>query len=188
MKQNLIILAHPSKSSFAKKMYDEIRKAFPKSKIINLYTKNNRQGFLDFENIKDIEVSKSTAKFQDEIKKADNLVILFPVWWGYIPAILKNFFDNTLTSGFAFKYKKDGQMEKLLAGKTAQVFYSYDDSKLFYTLQGNPIKTILKYNTLEFCGLKVTAFDGLGSFRKQTENNKNKFIQKSIKKIGKSLK
>jgi putative NADPH-quinone reductase len=40
----------------------------------------------------------------EKITGCDEMAFFFPVWWGGVPAILKNFFDSNLTSGFAFKY------------------------------------------------------------------------------------
>jgi len=43
---------------------------------------------------------------QKKIKNSQEIILIFPIWWGGMPAIMKNFFDTNLTSGFSFKYVK----------------------------------------------------------------------------------
>src|SRR5512138_237891 len=42
------------------------------------------------------------AREQDRLRRADLLVLQFPVWWGAPPAILKGWFDRVLAYGFAY--------------------------------------------------------------------------------------
>lgn len=39
---------------------------------------------------------------QDKLRRADALVVQFPLWWYGMPAILKGWFDRVFVSGFAF--------------------------------------------------------------------------------------
>lgn len=39
---------------------------------------------------------------QDKLRRADLVVLLFPMWWHGMPAILKGWFDRVFVNGFAF--------------------------------------------------------------------------------------
>ena len=39
---------------------------------------------------------------QDKLRRADLLVLVFPMWWHGMPAILKGWFDRVFINGFAF--------------------------------------------------------------------------------------
>ena len=39
---------------------------------------------------------------QDKLRRADTVVIQFPLWWYGMPAVLKGWFDRVFASGFAF--------------------------------------------------------------------------------------
>ena len=39
---------------------------------------------------------------QDKLRRADAVIVGFPLWWYGMPAILKGWFDRVLVSGFAF--------------------------------------------------------------------------------------
>ncbi len=59
---------------------------------------------------------------QSTISWADHLVILYPLWLGSMPALLKAFFEQVFRPGFAFKYGESGQLpKKCLTGKSARI-------------------------------------------------------------------
>jgi putative NADPH-quinone reductase len=61
-----------------------------------------------------------TKAIQEKILAANELVFIFPIWWGDAPAILKNFIDCNFHSGFAFRYE-NGKSVGLLKGKSARI-------------------------------------------------------------------
>src|SRR5262245_45071995 len=42
------------------------------------------------------------AREQERLRRADILILQFPLWWGGPPAILKGWFDRVLACGFAY--------------------------------------------------------------------------------------
>ena len=107
--KKLIVTAHPSSHGFTHQIaqrYKVLSEANNDSfEILNLYKTDLKQGFLTFEDIKTHPLDATTLALQKKISDADELVLVFPIRWGDAPAILKNFFDNTFTSGFGFTYK-----------------------------------------------------------------------------------
>ncbi len=64
---------------------------------------------------------------QQNLLWCDRWIIVYPVWWGSVPALLKGFLDRVLLPGFAFKYhKKDPFWDKLLQGRSAQLITTSD--------------------------------------------------------------
>lgn len=73
----------------------------------------------DFENGSPPE---SIRTAQEAIRWADHLVILYPLWHGSMPALLKAFFEQVFRPGFAVAYQQSGRMPKqLLGGKSARI-------------------------------------------------------------------
>ncbi|APX31578.1 NADPH:quinone reductase [Brachybacterium sp. P6-10-X1] len=59
-------------------------------------SEDTRRAYL--EDAQDPEVSAE----QDKIRRADALVLQFPLWWYGMPAVMKGWFDRVFVSGFAF--------------------------------------------------------------------------------------
>jgi len=63
----------------------------------------------------------SIIEAQETIRWAEHLVIIFPLWIGAMPALLKGFFEQALRPGFAMALTRNGGWTKLLAGRSARV-------------------------------------------------------------------
>lgn len=97
------------------------------------------------------------VKAQAGILWADELVFVFPIWWGGMPALLKGFLDRVLLPGFAFRYEPEGQgLTPLLKGKTARLIITMDTPRwIDRWLYGSPVIRQLRYPILRFCGIKL---------------------------------
>ena len=50
------------------------------------------------------------AKYLDVLLKSDEFIMIFPIWWATIPAIVKGFFDKVMLSGQAYQYSESGEL------------------------------------------------------------------------------
>ncbi len=108
---SLIITAHPSSHGFTHAIAAKYRETKEKKghtvELLDLYTTDLAIGFFHYEEKADMKQSDPIRDtLQAKIKAADELVLVFPIWWVNVPAIMKNFFDTVLTSGFAYQYVK----------------------------------------------------------------------------------
>lgn len=72
------------------------------------------------------------AKYGKMLTGTDELYILFPIWWGMMPAILKGFFDKVLLKGTAMSYTDTGAMLPLLnIGRTHIITTSQGPTDLY---------------------------------------------------------
>lgn len=60
------------------------------------------------------------AKYLDLLLKSDEFIMIFPIWWGMMPAIVKGFFDKVMLSGTAYQYSETGELipNKINIGRT----------------------------------------------------------------------
>mgnify|MGYP001184896298 CR=1 FL=1 len=106
-------------------------------------------------------IPESLRPAQEAINWADHLVILYPLWLGAMPALLKAFFEQIFRPGFAFEYQKSGGMvKKLLTGKSARIVVIMSMPAFVYRwfFLAQSLKS-LEHNILAFCGIgpiKVT--------------------------------
>ncbi len=100
------------------------------------------------------EPSDAIAGAQEELTWADHVVILYPLWLGDVPALLKGFLEQALRPGFAFRYVDGGLPEKLLKGRSARLIVTMGMPSIFYTLyyRAHSVKS-LQRNILNFVGI-----------------------------------
>ncbi len=99
---------------------------------------------------------------QTAIGWADHIVILYPLWMGDVPALLKAFFEQVARPGFALE---EGVKPKpLLTGKSAHVVVTMGMPGLFYTVyfRAHGLKS-LERNILKMAGIKPVRHTIIGS-------------------------
>ena len=124
---------------------------------------------------------------QNEIKSADHIVIIFPTWWGGMPALLKGFIDRVFLPGFAFK-SHQGSLgwDKLLKGKSAHIITTMDTPpwyfRVFYRDAGiNQMKRTI----LQYCGVDPVKVTRIGRVKDTTDAWKNAWLAK-VKVFGRN--
>ena len=168
----LIITAHPSSQGYTHKAAAAYKEGAEKAghtiKVLDLYKTEHGQDYLNFENDKQWPDDPARSKLQEMLAWADEWVFIFPIWWGDCPAIMKNFLDMNMTSGFAFRRGKG-----LLKGKTARVFCTHDGPKIFYILTQSP-KFDWKIVRMRYSGIKLKSFTLIGKKDRTQERTLNR--------------
>jgi putative NADPH-quinone reductase len=134
------------------------------------------------------ELEPDLKKAQENILWCEKWVIIYPIWWGSMPAILKGFFDRALYSGFAYKYhKNDPFWDKLLKGRSADLITTCDAPKwwIWWQYRDSDLNSI-KRATLEFCGFKPVRVMRIDRLRYKNDSEKSKILQ-DVNKFAKSI-
>jgi putative NADPH-quinone reductase len=102
---------------------------------------------------------RSIRAAQEDVVWCDHLVILYPLWLGSMPALLKAFFEQLMRPGFAFKYETGGKLpKKLLSGKSAHIVVTMGMPSFFY-------KWFYRAHSLKSLERNILAFVGIGPIR-----------------------
>lgn len=69
------------------------------------------------------EPPPAVRKAQIAVTEAEHLVILYPLWLGTMPAVVKAFFEQLCRNSFAIEMAKDGEgwPRRMLTGRSARV-------------------------------------------------------------------
>jgi len=191
MKKVLIINGHPDSESYNwalaaayKKGAEEAGAQVNEIRIAELQFNPN----LEFGYRKRTELEPDLVRSQKQLKDADHIVWIYPVWWGGVPAMMKGFLDRVLLPGFAFK-KKEGSLfwDKYLTGKSARVICTMDQPPLFYSLvNGKPSHSAIKKLTCQFIGIKPVRITSIGPIRLSKDEFRAKWLQK-MEKLGRKV-
>ena len=117
----------------------------------------------------------SLGDAQAAIGWAEHLVILFPLWTGTMPALLKGFFEQVARPGFAFRERADGRgLAPALTGKSARLVVTMGMPALAFrwSYHTHGVRG-LKRSILGFCGIKPVRTTCIGmveakSFKAET--------------------
>lgn len=95
------------------------------------------------------------ARCQEDLRWANHLLLVFPLWLGSSPALLKGFLEQLLRPGFAFgETTGRGLPPRLLKGRSARVVVTMGMPGFFYRwfYRAHGVKS-LERNILAFCGI-----------------------------------
>lgn len=104
------------------------------------------------------------ASEQQKLLAADAVILLFPLWWFGMPAILKGWIDRVYAYGFAYGYKDEGNRYRygdgLLKGKRAMLSVMVGGPAQDYSHRGinGPLEQLLfpiTHGCLFFPGMDV---------------------------------
>jgi putative NADPH-quinone reductase len=186
----LIITAHPSSKGHTHTIattYAEARREKKHEvKIVDLYAPEYQTPVLAFENIQDYTHSAVQKTFQEQITWANEIVIIHPIWWSMPPSVMKNWVDLTFWSKFAFKYLPNGNVEKLLIGKTAKIFATAGGPSWLYYLRILPLISFWKTSLFNFCGVSVVDIKICGNINRPEGEEPDLYFKKYLEKVKRS--
>lgn len=116
---------------------------------------------------------------QDAIRWADHLLIIFPLWLGAMPAVLKGFFEQAFRPGFAIAEEKGSVLgKKLLKGKSARIVVTMGMPALLYRWYfGAYSLRSLERNILKFCGVGPIRESLIGSVEGAGDATRRKWLE-----------
>lgn len=74
---------------------------------------------------------ENLKEIQEALMESDHIVIIYPLWLGTMPALLKGFLEQLLRPGVAITYKK-GYPQGLLENKSAHIIITMGMPALVY--------------------------------------------------------
>ncbi len=187
----LIVTAHPSSKgdthTIANTYADAKRAKSHIVEIVDLYAKEYVVDFFRFENIRECQRTKVQLKFQEKVTWAHEIVMVHPIWWSSVPAIMKNWIDLTICPGVAYKYSPIGKVIKLFEGKSAKVFATCGGPSWYYHVPFIlPLKTFWQTCVFGFCGVDLVDFKICGNLDKWKDEKRANHLAKFLLSIKKS--
>ncbi len=100
------------------------------------------------------EPPPAIAEVQSELLRAGHIVIIYPLWLGTMPALLKGFFEQVFRQSFAFG-ADPMKPERKLRGRSARVVVTMGMPAWIYRgyFMAHGLKN-LERNILRFCGIR----------------------------------
>ena len=129
------------------------------------------------------ELEPDLVRFHELVQWAEHFVVVYPVWWVGMPAVLKGLFDRAWLPGSAFRYIKlsDGTRtmfwHRLFHGKTARIIMTSGTHPILVRFLPGNVNAQLRWGILWFAGFKVRT-DWFGSAENPPENRKTRWLRR----------
>ncbi|WOJ88722.1 NAD(P)H-dependent oxidoreductase [Methylocapsa polymorpha] len=138
--KHLVVVAHPAEDSFTmgltRAYAAELEKLGHSQQTYDLY----RMGFNPVLAARELAPASAdhppcsdVAQAQDDIRSADVLTVIYPLWWMSMPAMMKGYIDRVFARGFAYE-SHNGLVRGLLSGKKA----------VLITISGAPLRILIE--------------------------------------------
>lgn len=134
------------------------------------------------------DLEPDLVAFQKNVIDSEHFVVIYPVWWVGMPALLKGLFDRAWLPGSAFRYMKmkSGKRtmfwHRMYRGKSARTIMTSGTAPwLVRFLPGN-VNAQLKWGILWFAGFSVRA-KWFGPSENTPEPKKNRWLAE-VKELG----
>lgn len=165
----LIVFTHPNENSFNGAVLNTVKNVLAAEqaevKMKDLYRMqwNPLLSTGDLQQIYNGQAPPDIAAEQNDVRWADTLFFLYPIWWYEQPAMLKGWIDRVFGHGFAYRMTENGMMEGLLKGKRAMVITTSGADKENMDQNGitDAINTCMIKGTLGFSGFDKVHYKNL---------------------------
>jgi NAD(P)H dehydrogenase (quinone) len=165
--KTLIVTAHPDQDSLTAGVARQVRTAVQPGDVeladLALEGFDPRFGTADRDAYRgDGDVPADVRQQQRRLDDVDHLVLVFPVYWWSMPALLKGWIDRVFINGWAFDIDPAGETRRNLGRLTVHLLPVAGDAAGTYERHGyeQALRTQIEHGIVDYCGAKrgATAF------------------------------
>jgi putative NADPH-quinone reductase len=116
---------------------------------------------------------------RDALLAAHHVLIVFPLWHGTMPALLKAFIEQVMRPGVALEYRKGGFPRRLLAGRSAHLVVTMGMPALIYRwyFRAHGVRG-LERSVLRFSGMKPVRETLLGMVQSVDDARRRRWLHR----------
>jgi len=188
MKKILVVYCHPWNQSFNHAVLEKTIKNLQLNgfgyKVIDLYA-DHFNPIYDEEEMRLFHYGKThdplVTEYLNDLKNANGLIFITPVWWNDLPAMLKGFIDKVMKEGPGLSHvvTKTG-IKGLLTNLSSAYVLTTSTSPTFYLklFCGNAIERIFVKSTLKQIGVKKATWINFGNISNSELKSRNKYLNR----------
>jgi NAD(P)H dehydrogenase (quinone) len=160
--KHVVVICHPRRKSFTQTIgrhYAQALEALGHDVAVRDLYRLHFDPVLGERELPDAEkrlVPGAVRREQRQLAEAGAVAFFYPLWWAFMPAMMKGYIDRVLSSGFAYDIKND-RMVGRLSGKKAIIFTSSgaDMAYLRRSKQWRSMRLLEEDNILSLCGVEL---------------------------------
>lgn len=189
--QHLLVICHPKRQSFVQTMahaYAQQLESLGHDVVIrDLYHAHFDPllGERELIGTKKPFVPSAVRREQRHVIEAGAIAFFYPLWWAYMPAMLKGYIDRVFSAGVAYDLKGE-EMIPRLSGKKALIFTSSgaDMPYLRRSKQWRAMRILEEDHILSLCGIELLEHVHFGSV---TPDLSKRAVEKNLGVVRKAV-
>lgn len=192
----LIVVAHPDKHSLTHYVAAELGVALEaqgiSTEVADLaaedfdprFSKDDRSAYQQLTPIPDDVVIE-----QARIDPVDHLVLVFPVYWWSMPALLKGWVDRVFVQGWAFELTEEGSIQPNLGELTIHLIPIAGSDAGVYDRHGyrGSIQNQIEHGVIDFCGARRGSMTYLHDSETQSRASVTAEVRSLVRNIAQGL-
>lgn len=181
----LVLYAHPNPESFSAALHrtvvDTLRRSGHEVDDCDLYAERfdpvlTREERVNYLNVPDNQ--RGLESYVERLKRAEGLVLVFPVWNFGFPAILKGFLDRIFLPGVSFRLENGLAMPNLTHLRVLVAVTTYGSPRWRAFLIGDPPrKCVLRMLRVLVAPLARRRYHALYDMNRQTPESRAAFLE-----------
>lgn len=187
----LVLFAHPNPNSFNAAILEAVKEELAKKdaevKVKDLYAMNWNPVLSgqDFQQLLAGKAPDDIAQEHADVKWADLMVTISPIWWYSVPAMLKGYIDRVFSHGFAYEYTDSGP-QGILTGKRALVITTSGADEHLATESGmmDAVDTSIIKGIFGFCGFSETKYKNCFAVPLVTDEDRKRMLEEVREFVG----
>lgn len=185
--KTVIVYAHPRKASYCHALMESAvegcKKYGHEADLMDLYEDhfnpvmddNDLYGFVTHK-----LVDPQAEDYGNRIKDADHLVLIFPIWWGVMPAMMKGFIDKVVAPGSFYEYNEEGtEMHVTIKPdiKVTIITTMNTEKEKYSSFFGNAIEGALVRGTFNTTGIKNVNWKSLNMVKTVSQEQRVAWLE-----------
>jgi len=125
---------------------------------------------------------------QEAVRSAQHLVVIFPLWLGTMPAVVKTFFEQLSRNAFAIRSQDGSQWpQQMLKGRTARIIVTMGMPSFAYRWMfgAHGVRTLSK-SVLQLSGIKPVRETFIGGVGTLTPSSSARLLER-VRLLGREL-
>lgn len=180
----LILYAHPNPQSFNHAVLEtvqaELQRAGKDFSVRDLYAQNFNPVLSanDLSGMMQGLLQPEVKAEQEHISSADVIVVIYPLWWAGMPAILKGYIDRVFTDGFAYHISETG-IDSLLKSKKVLLITTTGAPQEMYEASGmfKSMAQTTGEGIFQFTGMELIEHKYLCAIPHVTDEERKKMLE-----------
>ena len=200
--KTLIVYYHPNDRSFCsailKAVKDGSKKGGHPSKVINL-SKDNFDPVMKSKDLKAfaelgrgmeeaiMDLDPIVFRYKKKLEWAEHIVMIFPIWWMTMPAMMKGFVDKVIFPGVAYEMDNGRLRSRLHSLKQVTVITTMNTPADIYRNNfGNSLEGSLVKGTFNQIGIHDIRWISLNMVKQSGDEKRWLWLDEIEKEFGKS--